>query len=258
MNTSIWNVIREASISTSFGKHYITKLISPIIDFSNKECAIAKFKCYNKNHTLRVYYRNSTKAKWSLLQTFLPSSNYTIWSDIQIELPNLSSEYQIAFEGDRDLGTNDAVSNQEFIGIDDFQIEVDFPILITTQNLQLKYAAQTTALNVPINIIQGNEKIIEKGIAYHSADQYTDIIWQKVQSNNLVGEVALRNLPKQQSIYYRIYAVTEKGTYYGETQYAEIIQFAQGEGTASSPFLINTAEEWEKKNSHELWGQLRF
>lgn len=236
----------EASISTSFGKHYITKLISPIIDFSNKECAIAKFKCYNKNHTLRVYYRNSTKAKWSLLQTFLPSSNYTIWSDIQIELPNLSSEYQIAFEGDRDLGTNDAVSNQEFIGIDDFQIEVDFPILITTQNLQLKYAAQTTALNVPINIIQGNEKIIEKGIAYHSADQYTDIIWQKVQSNNLVGEVALRNLPKQQSIYYRIYAVTEKGTYYGETQYAEIIQFAQGEGTASSPFLINTAEEWEK------------
>jgi hypothetical protein len=46
---------------------------------------------------LRVYYRNSPSSGWNLLKTY--TQNIPDWTKDSIDLPGLSSSYQIAFEG---------------------------------------------------------------------------------------------------------------------------------------------------------------
>ncbi|MBO7134605.1 MAG: T9SS type A sorting domain-containing protein [Bacteroidales bacterium] len=66
------------------------------------------------NDVLSVYYKNTDAGEWQLLTRY--DRAYESWSSAEIELPNLSQNYYIAFYADLNYGFG--------IGIDDIRIEV--------------------------------------------------------------------------------------------------------------------------------------
>ncbi|MEG2071148.1 MAG: M6 family metalloprotease domain-containing protein, partial [Bacteroidales bacterium] len=85
-----------------YGDDGITKLIFPTFDFtSNLANSVNLSFYYVSNGTsdhpsiLKIYYKNSVSGSWNLLTTYNTSYNGTKI----VTLPNLSSYYQIAFEG---------------------------------------------------------------------------------------------------------------------------------------------------------------
>ncbi len=82
-----------------------TRLISPQLNLENVESAELTFHFTNARRTflifnfqdvLRVLYKNAADAEWVLLETF--NSNVTNWTEVTIDLPELSGDYYIAFE----------------------------------------------------------------------------------------------------------------------------------------------------------------
>lgn len=79
-----------------------TKLISPALDLPGASAATLTFyhaqaDWQGDQDELRVYYRTSATGSWVLLQAY--TSNVSTWTKRTINLPNLSSNYFIAFEG---------------------------------------------------------------------------------------------------------------------------------------------------------------
>ena len=75
-------------------------LISEPINLSSESEANLKFVYYNKNYTayqdvLTVAYRSSYGDEWTPLATYY--SNVSSWTEVALNLPNLSDYYQIAF-----------------------------------------------------------------------------------------------------------------------------------------------------------------
>ncbi|MDD3144232.1 MAG: S8 family serine peptidase, partial [Candidatus Cloacimonetes bacterium] len=84
-----------------------TKLISPSLDLSDATAATLTFyhaqaAWDGDQDQLKVYYRTSAGGSWTLLQTY--TSDVTSWTQRTINLPNLSSDYFIAFEGITNYG----------------------------------------------------------------------------------------------------------------------------------------------------------
>lgn len=85
----------------------ICKLVSPKFDMSGASDVTLTFQHSQRvwgsdQDELRVYYRTSATSAWVLLEEY--TSNVSSWTLRTIELPNLSSEYYIAFEGKTDWG----------------------------------------------------------------------------------------------------------------------------------------------------------
>ena len=80
----------------------VTKLITPEIDLSSTTNAELSFMYVLRSWSgdtdeLRVYYRTSSSAEWTLLEEY--TTAVTAWTTVEgIMLPELSSTYQIAFE----------------------------------------------------------------------------------------------------------------------------------------------------------------
>ena len=80
----------------------ITKLISPAFDLSGFDTANLSFyykqgRWGNRQNTLKVYYRTSPSSSWIQIAHY--QSNVSNWTQAQLSLTNLSSQYQLAFEG---------------------------------------------------------------------------------------------------------------------------------------------------------------
>ena len=96
----------------------VTKLITPEIDLSSVASAELSFmyvlrEWYGDIDELRVFYRTSSSAEWTLLKEY--TTAVTAWTTVEgIVLPNPSSTYQIAFEMTDGYGYG--------VGIDDIQI----------------------------------------------------------------------------------------------------------------------------------------
>ncbi len=78
------------------------KLISPPLDFTGKSVATLSFWYYNQKWTpdqdeLRIFYRTSASGVWTQLAFY--NTNISVWTKVDLDLPNLSSDYYIAFEG---------------------------------------------------------------------------------------------------------------------------------------------------------------
>ena len=79
------------------------KMISPQFDLSqvpsNTRLSFWHFmqKDGSNQDQLRVYYRNVSGGTWNLITNY--TENVTVWTHRVLNLPNLSSTYQIAFEG---------------------------------------------------------------------------------------------------------------------------------------------------------------
>nr|MDA3780626.1 T9SS type A sorting domain-containing protein [Bacteroidales bacterium] len=101
----------EGNLNVFFQSNYSDTacLISPKLDFSSSENALLSFyiampEFNNDVHKLNIKYKEADSLSWKILKSF--SEDIHSWQKQVINLPNLSSQYQVSFEGiaDRGLG----------------------------------------------------------------------------------------------------------------------------------------------------------
>ena len=90
-----------------YGDTTTVKLVTPMFDISNITNPVLSFwhsqSVYGGHQDkLRVYYKNSTDGEWQLLATY--QFSIANWKQREIELPNPSSNYFIAFEAELNGG----------------------------------------------------------------------------------------------------------------------------------------------------------
>lgn len=93
-----------------------TKLISPALNFSSALSAELTFYLYKekngrKKDALKVYYKTSAAGSWTLLQSY--TRRVRNWTQQTLTLPNISSEYYIAFEGNAKAGYGVVIDDVE-------------------------------------------------------------------------------------------------------------------------------------------------
>lgn len=91
------NLIKMSSSQTN-----VCKIVSPRFDLSNASDVTLTFwhsqtEWYSDQDELRVYYKNSASAEWTILAEY--TNNISEWTMEEIALPELSDDYYIAFEG---------------------------------------------------------------------------------------------------------------------------------------------------------------
>jgi hypothetical protein len=103
-----------------------TKLVTPQIDMGTATDVTLTFwhtqdDWAGDQDYLRVYYKNSAAGTWILLAEYL--SNIDVWTEEIITLPDLSSDYYVAFEGDNGYGYG--------VCVDDISIAESAPTICT-------------------------------------------------------------------------------------------------------------------------------
>jgi len=83
-------------------QNYTTRLITPAINLGIYTGATLTFQLYmadwaGDQDTLKLYYKTSSGGSWTLLDSW--NTSITSWTKQTIQLPNLSSDYYLAFEG---------------------------------------------------------------------------------------------------------------------------------------------------------------
>ncbi|MCL2290503.1 MAG: choice-of-anchor J domain-containing protein [Bacteroidetes bacterium] len=116
--------------SSYYGVHK-ARLITPVFNLSAIHNPVLSFWYtqhdnwyYQEQDILRVYYKNSPSENWILLKAFL--DDVPTWQEESIELPNPSSYYQIAFEGEvgRGNGVNlDDISISGEVSISSYHLD---------------------------------------------------------------------------------------------------------------------------------------
>ncbi len=142
------------------GTGAVTKLVSPVLDLSSLSASGADLTFWYANpnwlgdqNQLRVYYRSSNAAAWTLYPGAVYTSNTGLWTEVVIEnIPGISSEYSFAFEGTELFGYG--------VAIDDVNIKAApscrKPTLVSAIGIT------TTAANVYFTS-PGNDFIVEYG-----------------------------------------------------------------------------------------------
>jgi|GEM_PF-1084544 len=111
-----------------------TKLITPKIDLSSLSTAQMNFWhtqdiYFGAQDELKVYYKTSASGSWNLLADY--TNQLSSWQHDSLSLPNLSSDYYIAFEGNAISGNG--------VCIDDVSIKTGqscpFPVNLQTENI---------------------------------------------------------------------------------------------------------------------------
>ncbi|MDR0438506.1 MAG: choice-of-anchor J domain-containing protein [Bacteroidales bacterium] len=104
-NTSIPNTAHggayKARFSTTFAtRGHMARLITPQLDLTGVSDPVLNFwhaqaKWDNEQDTLWIYYKTSAAGEWVHLRTF--SQDFQTWHKHQIDLPDASNDYYIAF-----------------------------------------------------------------------------------------------------------------------------------------------------------------
>ena len=84
-----------------------TKLISPQLDLSGGASPQLKFSFANVNwegdlDELKVFYKTGLSEPWILLQSYIEEA--TLWQEVVLNLPDVTSDYYVAFEGKSNYG----------------------------------------------------------------------------------------------------------------------------------------------------------
>lgn len=112
---------RNARFVTTNNK--VTKMITPTFDLTNVANPKVRFwygqrASGTNQNTLRVYYRTSSNGAWTQVG-LTPSSftgNIVDWTEVTLNLPNKSANYQIAFEGVSVGGRANVIDDIEVYG----------------------------------------------------------------------------------------------------------------------------------------------
>ncbi len=93
-----------------------TRLITPTMNLANLPQPVLKFwhtqaVWYNDQDVLSVYYRTSPTGSWTLLTSY--TTSITTWTQRTLTLPNPTSGYAIAFEGNAKYGYGICIDDVE-------------------------------------------------------------------------------------------------------------------------------------------------
>ncbi|MFP4845551.1 VPS10 domain-containing protein [Winogradskyella sp. PE311] len=103
-----------------------TRLVTPSMDLSGAINPEVKFSYTQVNwegdiDELKVLYKTSTAGNWIELENY--TAEVTSWSDITISLPNVSSDYYVAFEGTSNYGRG--------LTLDDISVETNAGVIFS-------------------------------------------------------------------------------------------------------------------------------
>jgi len=190
----------------------VTKLVTPAMDLSNVSSATLKFwhvqaKWDPDQDELRVYYKTSADANWTLLKEY--TSDVTDWTERTINLPNLSSQYYIAFQATGKYGYG--------VGIDDVEVSVvannGSPTVSTGDVTSITASSATVAGNVTN---EGDASVTERGICWATSQNPTTADSHTSNGSGTGSfSVNLSNLNANTTYYARAYATNSEGTSYG-------------------------------------------
>ncbi|MBU1368337.1 MAG: carboxypeptidase regulatory-like domain-containing protein [Bacteroidetes bacterium] len=112
VTTAYEGTLNARFVSSSGSSTPITKLVSPVIDFTGYVSASLNFfyaqeDWWGDQNITNVYYRISDTDPWVQLASY--PFNVSSWTEITIDLPNLSDTYQVAFEGVNNWGRANVV-----------------------------------------------------------------------------------------------------------------------------------------------------
>ncbi len=98
----------------------VTRLLLPRFDLSGLAAAQLNFWLYNApvfnvTDTLFLYYKTSISDSWTLLTSF--DNSITEWTNFSVNLPNISDDYQLAFQAN--------IHSDRGIAIDDILIDLN-------------------------------------------------------------------------------------------------------------------------------------
>lgn len=236
--TGDWMLIYEAS----FTPRRRTRVVMPVIDFTDAACALLSFDYRNYLQIFEVSYRTSPTDEWHLLESFdsyAATSNVVTTNGVQratFKLPDLSSNYEIAFVADY-TSLGNSISSAERLTVDNIMLQTDFDAFVSTQRPTF---VSSTMAKVEAMAFEGTKKIAAKGVQW-SIDKSS---WTTV----LVGEdgvAELTSLPTGTAIYYRGYATIASGeTLYGDVLSFTTLSFTTGSGTEEDPYLIESTADW--------------
>lgn len=233
--------------TTPHAQRQKTRLILPVIDFTDIKCAALSFDYRNFVNTLEVYYRTSPNDEWHFLQKY-DSKYYGMAtglaevtngdSHIDIELPQLSSTYEIAFVVDyRQRGSG--MSSVELASLDNIKISADYKAFVSTP--KPSYITNTSA-RIETVVFNGTEQVTEKGVKW-STNQKT---WKTVKASS-DDMVELTSLTSGATIYYQGYATLASGEVItGDVKNFATMSFTSGNGTEDAPFIISNNSDWNK------------
>jgi hypothetical protein len=162
----------NARFTSSSGGPHITKLVSPVLDLSSIGTALVSFYYaqelwYTDQNELKIYYRTSPVTPW--VEIGYTNANVNTWTYGGIELPNLSSTYQIAFEGIDKYGRANV--------LDDVKVEV-FPPALGLDNIPADFGiVAVNGSSAPVtynmsNVGGGTLTVVAPVLYGVNADQY--------------------------------------------------------------------------------------
>lgn len=229
--------------------HQRTRIVMPQMDFSGHKYAILSLDYLNYLQTLDIVYRESPTDTWHNIKKIQSQNPGNVGSlqevkdneqHIDIELPNISGYYEIAFVADfpRYCG-----SSIEVISIDNIKIQTDYQLFVSTQK---PLSIGSTSAEIPVTVFNGLDSYVEKGIQW-STDKLT---WNTVKAAT-TDVTHITGLAKGETVYYRGYAIGETGAIiYGEILSLKTLSFNNGSGTADDPFLIGSNTDWSNLRTY--------
>ncbi len=191
----------------------VTKLVTPPMDLSNASSANLKFwhvqaKWSSDQDELRVYYKTSPTGDWTLLEEY--KSNVSSWTERNIELPNLSGTYYIAFEATGKYGYG--------VGIDDVEVSITEDESTPTVTTGSVTDITTTTAKASGEVTdEGSSSVTERGVCW-STSQNPTTSDSHASSGSGTGSftVDLSDLTPNTTYYVRAYATNSEGTSYGD------------------------------------------
>ncbi|MBN1968586.1 MAG: hypothetical protein JXR48_00935 [Candidatus Delongbacteria bacterium] len=127
--TTAHNGTKNAQFTASSGGPHITKLVTPALDLSASNEASLKFwftqeEWYGDQNELKVYYRNMENGDWTQIAHY--DQDVDVWTEVELELPNPTAYYQVAFEGIDNYGHKNAIDDVEIVSVISQVLEFNF------------------------------------------------------------------------------------------------------------------------------------
>jgi hypothetical protein len=217
----------------------VSKLITPQMDFTGISNATLTFwhtqaAWDSDQDQLRVYYKTSSGGSWTLLNEY--TSNITEWTEETITLPNLSTDYYVAFEATGQYGYG--------VTIDDITIDnadaAELATVATTAVSDITVSSATCGGNVAN---EGSSTVTERGIVWSISANPTISDTKVIDGSTGTGAFtsSITGLSESTTYYVRAYAINTQGTSYGADEQFTTLNLATVTTNTTTDITSNSA-----------------